>query len=51
MPQMMPLYWLNLMMFFILVFFLFNNQNYYNLMYNFKLQKKTNLTLNFNWKW
>nr|QAY82045.1 ATP synthase F0 subunit 8 [Acrocrypta assamensis] len=51
MPQMMPLNWLLLMIFFILIFYLLNNLNYFNLIYsnyntNFNIKKYTN-----NWKW
>nr|AYW52281.1 ATP synthase F0 subunit 8 [Galerucinae sp. 7 ACP-2013] len=51
MPQMMPLNWLTLMIFFILIFYLFNNINYFNFLmksksFNFKKKK-----LKYNWKW
>nr|YP_010010561.1 ATP synthase F0 subunit 8 [Psylliodes chlorophana]QOH99580.1 ATP synthase F0 subunit 8 [Psylliodes chlorophana]QOK35981.1 ATP synthase F0 subunit 8 [Psylliodes punctifrons] len=51
MPQMMPLNWMLLMWFFTLMFYLFNNMNYFSFCYNkkahmlkFKLNKLT-------WKW
>nr|APX39342.1 ATP synthase F0 subunit 8 [Aphthona lutescens] len=50
MPQMMPLNWLILMFFFILIFLLFNNLNYFIFYY----KTKNNLfPMNFknHWKW
>nr|YP_010538749.1 ATP synthase F0 subunit 8 [Pristolycus diversecostatus]UYE92360.1 ATP synthase F0 subunit 8 [Pristolycus diversecostatus] len=51
MPQMAPLSWLNLFMFFIMVFMMFNMMNYFSLMYKNKSlnQQKTKKT--FLWKW
>nr|QAY81993.1 ATP synthase F0 subunit 8 [Apophylia sp. REN-2018] len=51
MPQMMPLYWLSLMFFFIMIFYLFNNLNYYNFFYNIKSSNYKKMNLKFNWKW
>nr|YP_010397619.1 ATP synthase F0 subunit 8 [Galerucella nipponensis]YP_010483415.1 ATP synthase F0 subunit 8 [Galerucella birmanica]UQJ77622.1 ATP synthase F0 subunit 8 [Galerucella nipponensis]UVV35475.1 ATP synthase F0 subunit 8 [Galerucella birmanica] len=51
MPQMMPLYWLSLMLFFIMIYFLFNNMNYFNFFYNIKNKKNLKIKLNYNWKW
>nr|APX40567.1 ATP synthase F0 subunit 8 [Galeruca interrupta] len=51
MPQMMPLYWLTLMLFFILIFFMFNNINYFNFFYKIKTTKNQLTKLNYNWKW
>nr|APX40411.1 ATP synthase F0 subunit 8 [Aphthona albertinae] len=51
MPQMMPLNWLTLMFFMALIFYLFNNLNYFIFVYKFK---KTNFLKNkilLNWKW
>nr|AXS65099.1 ATP synthase F0 subunit 8 [Cerambycidae sp. 4 KM-2017] len=52
MPQMMPLNWLMLFLFFLIVFLLFNIINYYSFkpfykksLINFKNKKS------FNWKW
>nr|QEJ81594.1 ATP synthase F0 subunit 8 [Asymmetricata circumdata] len=51
MPQMSPLSWLNLFIYFILIFMIFNTMNYFSFLYknkklNFKSQKKQ-----LNWKW
>nr|YP_009729996.1 ATP synthase F0 subunit 8 [Argopistes tsekooni]QHX99901.1 ATP synthase F0 subunit 8 [Argopistes tsekooni] len=51
MPQMMPLNWLMLMLFFIIIFYLFNNLIYFNTMYMKKNIKTMKKSLNFNWKW
>nr|WIM00451.1 ATP synthase F0 subunit 8 [Graphium agetes] len=53
MPQMMPINWIFLFFFFILIFIIFNIMNYYIFLiknkYNHNLFK--NLKKNFNWKW
>nr|YP_009512533.1 ATP synthase F0 subunit 8 [Parum colligata]AXJ93087.1 ATP synthase F0 subunit 8 [Parum colligata]WMQ52825.1 ATP synthase F0 subunit 8 [Callambulyx tatarinovii] len=52
MPQMMPINWIISLLFFILIFILFNIINYY-IYFNF-LTKKNNYNLkknNFFWKW
>uniref|UniRef100_UPI0030E07679 ATP synthase F0 subunit 8 n=1 Tax=Monochamus guttulatus TaxID=2079363 RepID=UPI0030E07679 len=51
MPQMAPLNWLMLFMFFILIFLLFNIMNYYSYNYNIKISKKSKYLLTYNWKW
>nr|AYQ19053.1 ATP synthase F0 subunit 8 [Galerucinae sp. 1 ACP-2013] len=51
MPQMMPLNWLSLMIFFISMFYLFNNMNYYSFLYKTKKDKTNKLSLKYNWKW
>nr|ALO76473.1 ATP synthase F0 subunit 8 [Chapuisia ellenbergeri] len=51
MPQMMPLYWLSLMFFFIMIFFLFNNLNYFNFIYKIKSTKTKLNLLKYTWKW
>nr|APX39316.1 ATP synthase F0 subunit 8 [Longitarsus dorsalis] len=51
MPQMMPLNWLTLMIFFITIFYIFNNINFFIFSYTpskIVTPKKTNF---FNWKW
>nr|YP_002916044.1 ATP synthase F0 subunit 8 [Eriogyna pyretorum]ACN22002.1 ATP synthase F0 subunit 8 [Eriogyna pyretorum] len=53
MPQMMPINWIFLFIFFIIIFFIFNIMNYY--IFNFN-NKFNNLLLNkkiknFYWKW
>nr|ALO76173.1 ATP synthase F0 subunit 8 [Mylabris sp. MYL01] len=51
MPQMAPLNWLTLMMFFITIFIILNSFNFYNFSYQ-KKNSKTSLssTLKINWK-
>nr|YP_009573024.1 ATP synthase F0 subunit 8 [Podagricomela nigricollis]QBF44001.1 ATP synthase F0 subunit 8 [Podagricomela nigricollis] len=51
MPQMMPLNWLTLMIFFIFCFYLFNNINYYSFLYNKKSANIIKKSFKFNWKW
>nr|APX39245.1 ATP synthase F0 subunit 8 [Aphthona sp. nwb_00407] len=51
MPQMMPLNWLTLMFFFILIFYLFNNLNYFIFTYKFKKDNFSKNKFFFNWKW
>nr|AND96078.1 ATP synthase F0 subunit 8 [Onthophagus crassicollis] len=51
MPQMAPINWLMLLIYFSFLFMIFNVMNYYSFNYNIKLFtfKKTNKML--NWKW
>nr|AXS65563.1 ATP synthase F0 subunit 8 [Tenebrionoidea sp. 16 KM-2017] len=51
MPQMAPLNWLTLMLYFILIFFLFNSVNYYSFLYEKKTSSKKKSHVTFNWKW
>nr|WMV01989.1 ATP synthase subunit 8 [Plagiodera versicolora] len=51
MPQMMPLNWLTLMIYFLSIFLLFNIMNYYMFFYSFKVNKKMKKYINLNWKW
>nr|APX40554.1 ATP synthase F0 subunit 8 [Longitarsus cerinthes] len=51
MPQMMPLNWLTLMLFFIMIFYFFNNLNFYNFFYPPKMKKLTKTKISLNWKW
>nr|ARH53990.1 ATP synthase F0 subunit 8 [Phyllobrotica quadrimaculata] len=51
MPQMMPLNWLSLMFFFLLIFFIFNNMNYYNSIMQVKFNNFTKNKFLHNWKW
>nr|YP_010988513.1 ATP synthase F0 subunit 8 [Australoluciola thailandica]WOR80618.1 ATP synthase F0 subunit 8 [Australoluciola thailandica] len=51
MPQMAPLSWLNLFIFFIVIYMLFNVMNYFMLIYNNKNIKKENKNKNILWKW
>nr|AXS65413.1 ATP synthase F0 subunit 8 [Tenebrionoidea sp. 6 KM-2017] len=51
MPQMMPLNWISLLFFFIMIFYIFNCLNYFCFMYT---QKKNIFNKNkifLNWKW
>nr|AND96396.1 ATP synthase F0 subunit 8 [Onthophagus bicallosus] len=50
MPQMAPINWLSLLIYFSLIFLMFNVLNYYSFNYNIKtfFKKKKN---NLNWKW
>nr|YP_009532939.1 ATP synthase F0 subunit 8 [Euclimacia badia]AYG51274.1 ATP synthase F0 subunit 8 [Euclimacia badia] len=52
MPQMSPLSWWLLFIYFILILFMFNMMNYYIIMYNspFSMTKKFFLKT-LNWKW
>nr|APT41498.1 ATP synthase F0 subunit 8 [Trichopygomyia trichopyga] len=53
MPQMAPLMWLSLFIFFLLMYLLFNIMNYFSFMINNSSQEN-NKMLNkntFNWKW
>nr|AST14968.1 ATP synthase F0 subunit 8 [Galeruca sp. EMHAU-15083109] len=51
MPQMMPLNWVSLMLFFILIFILFNQTNYFNFLYKTKTLKTSMKSTSYNWKW
>nr|YP_009441646.1 ATP synthase F0 subunit 8 [Monotoma quadricollis]AOY39165.1 ATP synthase F0 subunit 8 [Monotoma quadricollis] len=51
MPQMMPLNWLTLMIFFISVFLIFNMINYFSFIYKIKKSKISKTNINFSWKW
>nr|APX40606.1 ATP synthase F0 subunit 8 [Chaetocnema paganettii] len=51
MPQMMPLNWVILMFFFILIFYLFNNMNYFIFLNKIKKMKSNKLLIKNNWKW
>nr|ALO76959.1 ATP synthase F0 subunit 8 [Scraptia sp. SCR03] len=51
MPQMSPLNWLTLMIFFIMIFILFNNLNYFNFLYKNKSSSLSKKFSSYNWKW
>nr|ARI44202.1 ATP synthase F0 subunit 8 [Chamaemyia juncorum] len=53
MPQMAPMSWLSLYLFFFIVFLLFNVLNYFCIFYSPSPSNKTNLKTNkhFMWKW
>nr|APX39917.1 ATP synthase F0 subunit 8 [Hydrothassa fairmairei] len=51
MPQMMPLNWLILMFYFLIIFMMFNIMNYFMFYYNIKSLKNKSKTIIYNWKW
>nr|YP_009441685.1 ATP synthase F0 subunit 8 [Usechus lacerta]AOY39204.1 ATP synthase F0 subunit 8 [Usechus lacerta] len=51
MPQMAPLNWLTLMIYFMMIMIMFNYLNYFSFMYNNKNMMKKKITLHLNWKW
>nr|ARH54898.1 ATP synthase F0 subunit 8 [Bruchidius cisti] len=51
MPQMAPLNWLSLMIFFIMIFFIFNIMNFYSFSYPVKKNNFEKKITKFNWKW
>nr|APX39303.1 ATP synthase F0 subunit 8 [Chaetocnema hortensis] len=51
MPQMMPLNWVILMFFFIMIFYLFNNMTYFIFLNKIKKMKTSKLNIKNNWKW
>nr|AFQ62280.1 ATP synthase F0 subunit 8 [Parocyusa longitarsis] len=51
MPQMAPLNWLMLFMFFIMIYLLFNFINYYSFMYSPKISNFKKINNKINWKW
>nr|YP_010284523.1 ATP synthase F0 subunit 8 [Nadezhdiella cantori]UKQ56266.1 ATP synthase F0 subunit 8 [Nadezhdiella cantori] len=51
MPQMAPLNWLILFIFFSIILIIFNSMNFYSFLYSTKKEKSKKSTLNFNWKW
>nr|YP_009178819.1 ATP synthase F0 subunit 8 [Agasicles hygrophila]ALJ78614.1 ATP synthase F0 subunit 8 [Agasicles hygrophila]ASO76780.1 ATP synthase F0 subunit 8 [Agasicles hygrophila] len=51
MPQMMPLNWTLLMLFFLIIFYLYNILNFYSMNYN-SIKTSTKMkTTSINWKW
>nr|AML26558.1 ATP synthase F0 subunit 8 [Staphylinidae sp. BMNH 1274698] len=51
MPQMAPLNWLLLFIMFTITFLIFNNMNYFSIMYNSKIKKLSQSNKMLNWKW
>nr|YP_009532926.1 ATP synthase F0 subunit 8 [Eumantispa harmandi]AMW67933.1 ATP synthase F0 subunit 8 [Eumantispa harmandi]AYG51261.1 ATP synthase F0 subunit 8 [Eumantispa harmandi] len=52
MPQMSPLSWWMLFIYFIIIMLMFNMMNYYIIMYNSPLSKFTKFSFkSLNWKW
>nr|APX39153.1 ATP synthase F0 subunit 8 [Longitarsus lycopi] len=51
MPQMMPMNWLSLMFFFIMIFYFFNNVNFYIFFYVPIKKMTSKMKISLNWKW
>nr|ATL23288.1 ATP synthase F0 subunit 8 [Sympiezomias velatus] len=51
MPQMAPLNWMSMYLFFILIFVMFIIVNYYSFLYKPKTMKFSNLKKLLSWKW
>nr|ARH53782.1 ATP synthase F0 subunit 8 [Cortodera humeralis] len=51
MPQMAPLNWLVLFIFFSMIFLIFNSLNYFSFNYNIKSKISQKNKLIYNWKW
>nr|AYQ19122.1 ATP synthase F0 subunit 8 [Erotylinae sp. 4 ACP-2013] len=51
MPQMAPLNWTMLFIYFIIIFFSVNVLNYFSFIYPVKFKKITKKLIQINWKW
>nr|QIV24747.1 ATP synthase F0 subunit 8 [Toxeutes arcuatus] len=51
MPQMAPLNWLTLFIFFVLVFLILNSVNFFSFSYTIKKIPIKSEKFQFNWKW
>nr|ATN23481.1 ATP synthase F0 subunit 8 [Bruchus sp. EMHAU-15071302] len=51
MPQMAPLNWLTLMIFFTMIFLMFNSLNFFTFNYEVKKMTSFKKKLTYNWKW
>nr|AND96055.1 ATP synthase F0 subunit 8 [Onthophagus giraffa] len=51
MPQMAPINWLLLLIYFSMIFIMFNVLNYYSFNYNIKFFSFKKKKINLNWKW
>nr|AYW52632.1 ATP synthase F0 subunit 8 [Elateridae sp. JWH-2018] len=51
MPQMSPLLWINLFIFFIMVFLIFNSLNYFSFSYKPQTMAPSSTKKMINWKW
>nr|UYI30628.1 ATP synthase F0 subunit 8 [Aquatica sp. q XF-2022] len=51
MPQMAPLSWLNLFIYFAIVFIMFNTMNYFSLLYKNNNLKQKTIKKIISWKW
>nr|AND96632.1 ATP synthase F0 subunit 8 [Drepanocerus kirbyi] len=51
MPQMAPINWLMLMIYFSIIFMMFNSMNYYSFNYTIKSINTFKKIMKVNWKW
>nr|AML25584.1 ATP synthase F0 subunit 8 [Erotylidae sp. BMNH 1274392] len=51
MPQMAPLSWVTLMIYFTIIFLMFNSLNYFSFLYTPKSSSKSKVKISLNWKW
>nr|QWL15069.1 ATP synthase F0 subunit 8 [Epuraea sp.] len=51
MPQMAPLNWLTLFIYFVMIFFIHNVLNYFSFMYKIKSFESNKSLINLFWKW
>ncbi|YP_009437732.1 ATP synthase F0 subunit 8 (mitochondrion) [Aethina tumida] len=51
MPQMAPLNWLMLFIYFIIIFLMFNVMNYYSFLYKIKSSDIKKNKISYSWKW
>nr|AYW52365.1 ATP synthase F0 subunit 8 [Nitidulidae sp. 1 ACP-2013] len=51
MPQMAPLNWLILFIYFIIIFLMFNAVNYFSFLYKIKSSSVEKKKIQYNWKW
>nr|ADO60433.1 ATP synthase F0 subunit 8 [Closteromerus claviger] len=51
MPQMAPLNWLTLFLYFSFIFILFNSMNFFTFLYTTKKKETFIKSIKFNWKW
>nr|QUS64003.1 ATP synthase F0 subunit 8 [Zoodes fulguratus] len=51
MPQMAPLNWLTLFIYFLFIYFLFNTLNFFSSIYKVKKFESGGKKLTYNWKW
>nr|QWB85758.1 ATP synthase F0 subunit 8 [Clytobius davidis] len=51
MPQMAPLNWLTLFLFFTFMFLTFNMMNFFSFSYQPKMSKEVKKSIKLNWKW
>nr|ALO76716.1 ATP synthase F0 subunit 8 [Glischrochilus hortensis] len=51
MPQMAPLNWITLLIYFTMIFMIINSLNYFSFLYKSKSSSKSKIKTNLNWKW